>query len=247
VTQALEAVSVTMAGPVARMEIGRGDRHNCMDMDGWRLLAVTARQLAADDSVRTVVVSGRGSSFCAGSDIRVWIGATPSLVDASFAEMERAVTALESIPVPVVASIRGVAAGAGLQVALGCDLRIAADDARLGMPVARLGVLTPPPFSRRIIEVAGRAVARDLLLSGRMLAADEAWQRGIVNSVAPPDELDGVVDRLVDGLLELPSDAVQWAKAVTDGVSKLESATTATAVGVRFRQAVEAFVHRHDG
>jgi enoyl-CoA hydratase/carnithine racemase len=247
VSQCTEAISVTRLKTTAWVTIGRGERHNCLDVAAWQQLASAAGHIADDPGVRVVVVTGQGDSFCAGSDIREWVSASPSEVDASFTEMEHAVRAVESIPVPVVASIRGVAAGAGLQVALGCDLRIAADDARLGMPVARLGILTPPPFAQRLIDVVGRATAREMLLRNRLLPAEEAWQRGLITLVVPARKMADTIDGLLAALLELPGDALRWAKEITRENLGPASTIGATAVGTMFGSAVDSFVDRRVG
>src|SRR5271167_1414213 len=118
----------------AWITIGSGERRNALTTADWLHLAETARSLAKDPNLRTVVVRGFGANFCAGSDIHEWDDATIDRVGASFDAMETALVAIEDIPVPVVAQISGVAAGAGLQLALACDLRVMGSHARIGMP-----------------------------------------------------------------------------------------------------------------
>lgn len=106
-------IEVTREGGIARLTLGDGKRANALGSDDWERLATIADELGADDSLRVVVVSGSGRSpFSSGSDMREWIDATPEDVDSSFHLMERACEAIERLPVPVLASVRGVAAGA---------------------------------------------------------------------------------------------------------------------------------------
>lgn len=131
---------------LATVKVGSGRRANALGTRDWLALADLFNGLAEDQSLRAVVLSGRGTtSFSAGSDMREWLSADPADIDASFAAMETALTAIESLPVPVVAEIRGTAAGAGCQLACACDLRIVASDAKMGMPIARWGSLCPLP------------------------------------------------------------------------------------------------------
>lgn len=149
-------------------------------------------ELRADASVRAVVVTGAGSAFCAGGDLS-WIGAEP---DASVAELRTRMLAfyrtwlsVRDFEVPTIAAVNGPAVGAGLAVALACDLRYAAEDARLGAPFTALGMHPGMATTWLLPEVAGPAVARDLLLTGRMVSGAEAVGLGLVSRAVPAAEL----------------------------------------------------------
>jgi enoyl-CoA hydratase/carnithine racemase len=152
---------------------------------GWRLLEQRVADVASLPSVRAVLVRGEGGTFCAGSDMTEWADAGPDAVEESFARMEAAFRAIEQCPVPVVAEVRGVAAGAGCQLALACDLRLMADSARIGMPIARLGILPSPAFAARLINLAGPSLARRLLYTGRLLDAPAAAAAGLADEHQP--------------------------------------------------------------
>ncbi|MGH3380353.1 MAG: enoyl-CoA hydratase/isomerase family protein, partial [Actinoallomurus sp.] len=158
-----QPIQVEINGPVAAVVVGDGRRRNALNGAGWDLLARTMRDVAEPTAVRAVVLRGAGDTFCAGSDMTEWRDADIVAVERSFARMEAAFRAIEECPVPVVAEIRGAAAGAGCQLALACDLRVMARSARIGMPIARLGILPSPAFASRLAAVAGPAVARELL------------------------------------------------------------------------------------
>lgn len=164
------------------------ERRNMMSAamtDSW---ARTMAALRADRSVRVVVVTGAGSAFCSGGDLS-WIGSEPdATVDDLRARMRpfyEAWLSVRDLDVPSIAAVNGAAVGAGLAVALACDLRYAADDARLGMPFTSLGMHPGMASTWLLPEVVGLPVARELLLTGRMVSGAEAAGLGLVNRAVP--------------------------------------------------------------
>ncbi|MCX5339217.1 enoyl-CoA hydratase/isomerase family protein [Streptomyces atratus] len=208
-----EAVGLHRREGIATILLGHGQRANALGVHDWQALATIFEGLAADPALEAVVVTGRGSqTFSAGSDMREWLGAEPDAVDASFAAMEHALTALERIPVPTIARIRGAAVGAGCQLACACDLRVVADDARIGMPIARWGILVPPMFAARLAQLTGSAAALDLLLTGRLLDGTEAVRLGLATRAVPASQLDDVTTALLAALTAHPPSAIRAAK-----------------------------------
>ena len=217
------AVGVERDGRVATVRVGTGRRSNALGTRDWEALACVFHDLAGDADLGAVVVTGRGaSSFSAGSDMREWLGAGPAHVDASFAAMEEALTAIEALPVPVVAQVRGAAVGAGCQLACACDLRVLASDATIGMPIARWGILVPPAFAARIALLTGPAVARDLLMTGRLVDGDEALRLGLASASIPGTHLDAGIAELVDSITVHPPAAVRAAKRAVDTLLRPE-------------------------
>jgi enoyl-CoA hydratase len=237
-------------GVVARVIVGSGLRRNALRSGGWAGIVRTMGRLAGDDTVRAVIVEGADGWFCAGSDIREWVEATPEQVEASFALMEAACSAIEDLPVPVIAKVRGAAAGAGCQLALACDLRVFAHSASIGMPIAVLGILVSPAFANRLAVHGGPAVARDLLYTGRMVGADEAVSLGLANAAVHGDELDRHVEAVIDTILGGSDASVRAAKralGLLAAPDRLAARTAAAGKAVDqedFRRGVNAFVHR---
>jgi enoyl-CoA hydratase len=153
--------------------------------------------LAADPDLRVVVVTGAGTAFCSGGDPR-WIAGEP---DAPVHRLRdrmigfyRSWLSIRQLEVPTIAAINGPAVGAGLCLALACDIRYASASARMSVPFVRLGMHAGMAATYTLPNVVGAACARDLLLTGRMVGAEEAHRIGLVSSVAPDDEfLDGVL------------------------------------------------------
>jgi enoyl-CoA hydratase len=168
------------------------ERRNAMTAeltDAWQ---TEIAAIAADDAVRCVVVTGAGKAFCAGGDLG-WIGESPDLsVDAIRARMlpfYRAWLAIRSLEIPSIAAVNGPAIGAGLCLALACDLRYAAAGATLSAPFTRLGMHAGMAATWLLPEAVGLPAAKELLLTGRTVDADEALRLGLVNGVCPPDQL----------------------------------------------------------
>ncbi|MCW7984178.1 enoyl-CoA hydratase [Streptomyces platensis subsp. clarensis] len=248
---AVPAPDVTIAtfrsGAAAEIRIGDGSRRNALPGEAWARLARQVRELGACRSLRVLVIRGHGDTFCAGSDMTDWVDADSAYVEESFARMEEAFSAIEDCPVPVVAEIRGVAAGAGCQLALACDLRLMADSARIGMPIARLGILASPAFAARMVALTGPSVARELLYTGRLVDARTAVELGLADHQVPEAQLTDRTGRLTAAVAAQPPAAIHAAKLAVGAV--LGPQRQATAVNPRpavarshFGQAIAAFL-----
>jgi enoyl-CoA hydratase/carnithine racemase len=234
---------------VARVIIGTGVRRNALTSAGWAGIERAVRGLSAAHDLRAVVLEGAAGWFCAGSDIREWMVATSEDVTLSFARMEAACTAIEELAVPVIAKVRGPAAGAGCQLALACDLRFLAVGASMGMPIARLGILISPAFAIRLAAHGGASVAGDLLYTGRMVGALEAVRIGLANACVPGDQLDHHVESVVDDIVGASGAAVRAAKRVIGDLAAPARAAARAATGPPvdeddFRRGIERFVER---
>ena len=164
------------------------ERRNAMTEEMTASWGRVMRALRTDRDVRAVVVTGRGRAFCAGGDFS-WLGATP---DADVASLRRRMMAFYEtwlsvleVPVPVVAAINGAAVGAGLAVALACDIRVAAEDARLAAPFTSLGLHPGMATTYLLRRAAGDTVSRDMLLTGRAFSGSEAVTCGLVSRSVP--------------------------------------------------------------
>ncbi len=206
---------VRVVDGTAVLEVGNGLRRNALDTAGWVALRTTAEQLACHD-LQALVVRGCGGTFCAGSDLRKWDGADGATVDAGFAAMEAALRAVEAVPVPTLAVVEGSATGAGCLLALACDTQLVARSARVGMPVARLGILLSPAFATRLSLRVGPTQAKELLYGGRILAAAEAAATGLVGRVVDDAVLEAELAALLERWRAQPASALRAAKVAVD-------------------------------
>ncbi|SDK75488.1 Enoyl-CoA hydratase/carnithine racemase [Actinopolyspora mzabensis] len=197
---------------VVELTVGDATKRNALDRAGWDLLRHAVERIGTDETVRVVVIRGREGTFCAGSDMTEWVDADMDSVEDSFSRMEAAFQAVERCPVPVIAEITGVAAGAGCQLALACDLRYMSTSARIGMPIIRLGINTSPAFAKRLVVLVGPARARRLLYTGELLAGVAAVHEGLVERAVPEAELTERTGELLTTIVEKPPAAIRAAK-----------------------------------
>lgn len=179
-------------GGVVTVTLNRPEIRNAMDLELTEAFSNTIEELRQDQDVRAVVLTGAGSAFCAGGDLS-WIQPGP---DANVPDMRRKMRAfypkflgVRQLEVPVIAAINGPAVGAGLCVALACDMRIAADSAFLSMPFAKLGMHPGMAASYLLTRLIGTARAAEMFFTGRRVDAQEAERMGLVNRVVPGDQL----------------------------------------------------------
>lgn len=179
------------------------DQRNAMSEDMTRSWGAAIDVLAADRDVRVVVVTGSGTAFCSGGDPR-WIASEPDasvdLLRTRMIGFYRAWLAIRRLEVPTIAAVNGPAVGAGLCLALACDLRYAAVGATLSAPFVRLGMNPGMASTYLLPNVVGAANARELLLTGRSVDADEACRLGLVSRVFADETFAAEVDAIAEGI-----------------------------------------------
>jgi 2-oxoglutaroyl-CoA hydrolase len=243
----LEDLRLERDGDVATITLDVPEKMNRVSMAARDQLARLFEELGRDDEVRVIVLTGAGDqAFTAGGDI-------PGFLERSPEELSRLawnVAAAERCPKPVIAKLRGYALGVGLELALACDFRIAADDAELGLPEVKLGMIPGSGGTQRLARLIGLGRAKDMVMRGRRIGAADALAVGLVTEVVPPEELDAAVERLIEELRALSPLALAMAKRVLnhayDGPLGLGLEVEGLAYGLLrsshdFREGVEAF------
>ena len=177
--------------------IHRPDRLNALDSATITALAAAFDEAARDDAVRVVILTGSGpKAFVAGADISEMSGLTPAQGRDFSLRGTRMMRGIEKLPKPVIAMVNGFALGGGLELAMSCHLRIAADTARVGQPEINLGLIPGFGGSQRLLRLAGRAATLELCLTGAPINAERALQLGIVNRVVPAADLEAETMKL---------------------------------------------------
>ena len=172
--------------------------------------------LARDQQVRAVVFYGGPNNFAAGADVKEMVHWTQEQAEIEAPFLQAAFNAVADLPMPTIAAITGYALGGGLELALACDLRIASNSALVGQPEILLGIITGAGGTQRLSRLIGPARAKDLIFTGRFVAATEALSMGLVNEVVAEGEL---LDRALDLAKQLaarPKDAIYSAKFAID-------------------------------
>lgn len=205
-------IRVEQRGGVVVWTIDRPDRRNAMSRAVLFALGTLARDAATNASIRAVVVTGAGDkAFSAGADLKERQSMTDDDVRAQLDLYRSELGPLDRSPKPVVAAINGVAVGGGLELALACDLRVAAAHAELGLPETSLGIIPGAGGTQRLARMVGETRAKEMILLGRRLSATEALAWGLVNRVTPGGK--GVVD-----------DAVEWIRPIAEGAPIAQAA-----------------------
>jgi enoyl-CoA hydratase len=245
------------AGAFAVVTLNCPAAHNAIRFDTWRRLAELFEQFRAAEDVRVVVLRGAGRrAFSAGADIREFPERRMPLDKALVYNevLAAALTALMTCPVPVLAMIRGLAVGGGCELAAACDLRIASDDARVGIPIGRLGVTLGEGEARAVRRLIGSARLKDLLFTGRVLDAHEALSIGFLDRVVPAERIVGATVEMAEAIASSAPVTIRAAKLVADldvatpaaeQVAELATLAAAAYDGDDFKEGVDAFLtHR---
>jgi enoyl-CoA hydratase len=211
------SVDVERGGGVATVTVNRPDALNAIDLEHAEALRRDLEELGGDGDVRVVVLTGAGEkSFVAGADIKYMQG-LGVLEARRWGEIGHACgELLETMPKPTIAAINGYALGGGLELALACDLRVAASTAKLGQPEINLGILPGWGGSIRLARTTTLGFAKELIYSGRTIDAAEALRHGLVNAVYEPSELATKTRELAGGLAAKSPLALAYAKEATN-------------------------------
>jgi enoyl-CoA hydratase/carnithine racemase len=197
-------------GGVARITLHRPDRRNALSIAVRDAVSDALDTFAADDEVKVVVVTGSGSTFSSGFDLREFEqAADQEFSQRLWASSDRFHRRCIEFPLPMVAAVNGPAIAGGFDLAVMCDIRVAADTARFAHPEITFGDVVYGPLH----DAIGGARARELCFTGRVVEAAEALAMGLVSSVVPADRLDGEVARFTDGIVRAPRDVLLRTKA----------------------------------
>lgn len=211
------------AGEIATVTLFNPDKLNALNAHMWARLRQVMDELAADTGLRCVILRGEGKTFAAGGDLEEFKTARAN-VDLALAYHEAvgdALAAIECCPHPTVAAIQGACVGGGLEIASACDLRIAGAGAKFGAPIMKLGFSMYPGELAGFLKLAGPAVAKEILLEGRLLTAAEAYAKGLLTRVVADDEVPGEAQataaRIAAGAPRVARWHKQWIARLMEG------------------------------
>ncbi len=242
---------LTIEGARATVRLNRPAQHNRIEPDDLRTLMDHFAAAAADESVRVLVLTGTGRTFCAGYDIgalargRVPVGGADS--PPLFGDV---VDRLEDLPLPTIAALNGGVFGGGTDLGLACDFRIGVEGARMFMPAARLGLQYYTTGQRRYVERLGLAAAKRLFLAGDTLHAEAMRDVGYLDEIVPADGLDGRVDELAAQLAVGSPRAIVGMKRTLNAIARntldRAAADAAYAESIRSEDAAEGVRAWHE-
>ena len=180
----LKYVLLEPIGDVALIKINRPEALNSMNMDVIWELSKTLDIIGVDDRIKAVIITGVGErSFCAGADISYMVNITPIDAEKYASAAQSVLNKIERLEKPVIAAINGFALGGGCELALVCDIRICSSNAKIGQPEVTIGI--PPGWggTQRLLRIVGPAKAKEMIFTGKMISADEAYNIGLVNDI----------------------------------------------------------------
>lgn len=200
-------LTVRRAGALAHLQLNRPAALNALDLPLARALADATAALAADAGLRAVVLSGAGRAFCAGGDVRLMRADPVNVARELIAAVHESIAHLNGMRAPVLASVHGVVAGAGISLLLACDLAIAADTTRFNLAYVNIGTSCDGGSSWALPRVVGLRKAFEIAMLGETLDAAQALQLGLVNRVVPAAELEAQTELLAQQLANGPTRA----------------------------------------
>lgn len=235
-----DALLAESRGPIRTLTMNRPQQRNALPPDDWLALRELLGEIAADRDARVVVLRGAGGrAFSSGYDI----GALEQLRERGIVlstpedPFELALTAVVEHPLPIIAMIDGVAVGGGCTLAAGCDLRLASESARFGMPPAKLGVVYSPTELRPFLDLLGPGRTKLLFYSGRIIGAPRASELGLVEEVLPDDELEAYTYALAEEIAANAPLSVRGTKRILRGMAAGGSTASDAEIGETIRVA----------
>jgi 3-hydroxypropionyl-coenzyme A dehydratase len=200
---------------IAVIKINRLEALNAMNTDVIAELSRTIDIVGFDDGIKAVIITGAGErSFCAGADIAYMVNIDPIGAERYASSAQAVLNKIEKLEKPVIAAINGFALGGGCELAMVCDIRIASSNAKIGQPEVTIGITPGWGGTQRLLRIVGPAKAKELVFTGKMITAEEAYQIGLVNKVVNLDDNDKLPP-------EIPKGNVSKEKERTGEVAKI--------------------------
>ena len=224
-----DLVKVERRETILEITLNRPQKRNAINLEMYRGFEEAIQQAERVDGVRAVLIRGAGKLFSAGIDLTTFLQLAqeygenwPQRMRTITGDFQRVLNRLERLELPTIALIHGHCLGLAMELVLACDVRIAADDARLALPETRLGIIPDVGGATRLTRLIGPGRAKELILSGREIDASLAEKWGIVNRVAPPAELLAAGEEMAAEFAKAAPLAVGMAKRVIDGLFDLD-------------------------
>ena len=237
----MSLVTTSKSDGVCTVKINRPDKLNAMNMDVAKELIKTFENLGRDDSVKVIILTGEGDkAFSAGADIEYMSKITPD-ESVEYAKLGQLVTStVELVKQPTIAAVNGFALGGGCELAMSCDIRLAADTAKMGQPEVTIGI--PPGWggTQRLLRIVGIAKAKELVYTGRIIKADEAKEIGLVNHVFPLASLHEEAMKIAQKIAGNSAIGVQMSKTA---INKGRNADLDTGLSVELLAWRNCFTH----
>lgn len=236
----LDNILIDTAEGITTLTINRPEVRNAMNQETWLELATAVRHAEQDSQTKVIVITGAGDqAFVAGADIK-WLSQRPALDVLEYGGQD-VLWEVENCTKPVIAAVNGYALGGGCELAMACDIRIAAENAQFGQPEANLGILPGAGGTQRLARLVGLGKAKELIFTGEIIDAFEAEKIGLVNKVVPLAELMDTVKAMAKKIMKKGPVAIRLAKTAIN-----LSASTDLATGLLYEKTAQALLFTTD-
>lgn len=214
-----QTIELQIEGAIATITLNRPKALNALNLELVGELDQAVAQVRDDPAVRVVVITGAGEkAFAAGADITEFKEMSPVEAWGFTQQVQRVYLEIERLPKPVIAAVNGYALGGGCELMMACDIVYASDRAKIGQPETNLGIIPGAGGTQRLARLIGKQRAKELVLTGDMISAQEAWNLGLLNKVVPSDQLMAEVKKLAEKLVAKGAVALRAAKqAIEEG------------------------------
>ncbi len=227
------SLKITIDNQIGIIQISRPEKRNAMDPDSWAELDQAIKQLNLDDVVRVIIITGREKTFVAGADIK-WIRDRKPLDIYGLAVQDVLLNVYRSGK-PVIAAINGYALGGGCELALACDIRVGSESTKIGQPEINLGILPAGGGTQQLAKIVGLAKAKELIFTGDIILAEEAYQLGLLNHVVPDEALMEKAMEIAEKIVSKSPVAIRMVKIAVN-----ESPTADLPAGLALEKALQA-------
>ncbi len=210
-----DSILLDISAPIATITLNRPDVRNAFNLSMWQALREAVEQASMTADVRAIVVKGAGDkAFAAGADVKEFETTRSNIVQSQRYSriLEGTLESVHEAPQPIIAEIRGYCVGGGCELANACDIRIGADDARIGITPAKLGLILGFEEVRELVSLMGAGKAKELLFTGRLMDAQEALRVGWLNHVVPAAELETFTRDFVESFIHNAPITIEAAK-----------------------------------
>jgi len=249
-----DAIYLDRSGPHAVLRLNRPDKRNALNLGMWQRMIELLAEAEADPAIRLLIVTGEGKAFAAGADITEMqaVFEDPAMAETIAEVTYQSQKALHRFPKPTIAMIRGACVGGGCGIALCCDLRFADTSAKMGITPGKLGLIYSLADTKRLVEAVGASSAKDILYTGRIIAAEEAKDMGLIDRLCAEEDLDTEVQKFADQICAASQFSAESTKhiihMIQDGVVDDTSDTRALFVksfaGADFNEGFTAFTEK---
>jgi len=237
----MSLVTTSKTDGICTVKINRPDKLNAMNMDVAKELVNIFENLGKDDTVKVIILTGEGDkAFSAGADIEYMSKISPDESE-EYAKLGQLVTAtVENVKQPTIAAVNGFALGGGCELAMSCDIRIAANTAKMGQPEVTIGI--PPGWggTQRLMRIVGIAKAKEMVYTGKMIKAEEAKEIGLVNQVV---ELSTLMDETMKMAKTIASNSAIAVRMSKSAINKGRNADLDTGLGIELLAWRNCFTH----